>query len=264
VAVGGNPVAEVNLLVEATEDEINAGEPEPIGWQPVVPAGVDFTGTRRLCTDVLARLPVHGAAVSVRGGGPTTALLHATDAVIARLDDLQFVLGEGPCQDAYRLRTPVLEPDLTSAAAVQRWPVFGREAVPAGAAAVFAFPLQTGAVPFGVLELYRKTPGGLAAPEVAAAVFLADAGAGLVLDDVAGADLTPTVDDPDPLFGRDEVPVATGMIAVQLGVTIDRALIELRAAAFTSNRPITDVAADVLAGRITLRPPGPPDRPASR
>lgn len=87
--------------VEATEGEINADEPEPAGWQPLVPAGVDLTGTRRWCSDVLRRLPVHGAAVSVRGGDATTALMHATDPVIARLDDLQFVLGEGPCQDAY-------------------------------------------------------------------------------------------------------------------------------------------------------------------
>jgi hypothetical protein len=241
--------------VGATEDEVNAGQPEPAGWQPVVPAGVEFTGTRRLCTDVMRRLPVHGAAVTVRGGGPTTVLLHATDPVIARLDDLQFVLGEGPCQDAYRLRAPVLEADLAAPAAARRWPLFGREAAAAGAAAVFAFPLQVGAVPFGVLELYRRTPGRLTDGEVATALLLMDAGGHLVLDDVAAADLTPTAQDPDPVFGRDEIPQATGMIAVQLGVPIDRALIELRAAAFTSNRPVTDVAADVLTGRITFTPP---------
>jgi hypothetical protein len=240
--------------VEATEDEINAGEPEPVGWQPMVPAGVDFTGTRRLCTDVLRQLPVHGAAVSVRGGGDTTALLHATDAVIARLDDLQFVLGEGPCQDAYRLRAPVLEPDLTSPAAVQRWPVFGREAYAAGAAAVFAFPLQVGAVPFGVLEVYRAKPGRLTDGQAAAAVLLVDTGARLVLDDVAAAGLAPADGQLDPVFGRDEIPIATGMIAVQLGVSTTQALTELRAAAFTSNRAIAAIAADVLTGRITFSP----------
>lgn len=243
--------------MEATEEEINAGEPEPVGWRPIVPDGVDFTGTRRLCTDVLTRLPVDGAAVTVRGGGVTAAMLHATDAIIARLDDLQLVLGEGPCQDAYRFRAPVLEPDLMAAAAVDRWPMFGREAFAAGAAAVFAFPLQVGAVPFGVLELYRRTPAGLTAGQVTAAMLLADIGGRLVLDDVAGADLAPTADEPDPRFGRDEIPMATGIIAVQLGVPVDRALIELRAAAFTSSRPITDVAADVLTGRITFTPSGP-------
>jgi hypothetical protein len=244
--------------VEATEDEINGGEPEPVGWRPAVPAGVDFTGSRRLCADAVARLSVDGAAVTVRGGGATKALLHATDPVIARLDDLQFVVGEGPCQDAFRLRVPVLEPDLASAVAVARWPVFGREAMAAGAAAVFAFPLQVGAVPFGVLELYLRAPDGVTDRQLAAALLLVDAGASRVLADVAGAGLAPTADDPDPAFGRDEVPQATGMIAVQLGVPVTQALVELRAAAFTSNRPITDVAADVLSGRLIFTPPGPP------
>jgi len=242
--------------VEATEDEINAGEPEPVGWQPMVPAGVDFTGTRRLCSDVLRALPVHGAAVSVRGNGEAVALLHATDAVITRLDDLQFVLGEGPCRDAYRLRAPVLEPDLTSQAAGLRWPMFGREAAAAGAAAVFAFPLQIGAVPFGVLELYRNEPGQLTEDELAAAVLLVDTAGRLVLADVAG--LTSGAGEPAPVFGREEIPIATGVIAAQLGVSTSQALIELRAAAFSANRPIIDVAADVLNGRINFSPSRPP------
>jgi hypothetical protein len=37
-------------------------------------------------------------------------------------------------------------------------------------------------------------------------------------------------------------------------------LIELRAAAFTSSRAITDVAADVLTGRITFPQTGPAAR----
>lgn len=241
--------------MEATEDDINAGDSKPDRWRPAVPAGVDFAGTRRLCADALRRLPVDGAAVSVRAGEATKELLHATDPVIARLDDLQFVLGEGPCQDAYRLRVPVLEADLASPAATHRWPVFGREAAAAGAAAVFAFPLQIGAVPFGIMELYRKAPGGLTDTEVTTAVLLVGAGARQVLQDVIDAGLVPTTEQPEPMFGRDEVPQATGMIAVQLGISTSQALIELRATAFTSNRPITDVAADVLTGRITFTRP---------
>ena len=127
----------------------------------------------------------------------------------------------------------------------------------AGAAAVFAFPLQVGAVPFGVLELYRKQPGRLTDPQLAAAVLLVDTGARQVLADIAGAALVPDGDHPEPVFGRDEIPIATGMIAVQLRITTGQALIELRAAAFTTNRPVTDIAADVLTGRIAFTPPGP-------
>lgn len=258
---GATPVAEA-IAVEATEDEINGNQingedAAAAGWQPLVPAGPGFAGARRLCRDAVRRLGVRGAAVTVRGGR-NQELLHATDQVIARLDDLQIVVGEGPGRDAFEFRVPVLEPDLDSQNGMARWPVFGREATAVGAAAVFAFPLQAGAVPFGVLQLYRPVPGRLTAAQLADALLLVDQGGPMVLTDLDGADLTPTAGNPEPMFGRDEIPVATGMIAVQLGVTVDQALTELRAAAFTTGRPITDVAADVLARRITFHPPEPP------
>ncbi len=237
--------------MEATQEGINADDADDPA--PGETPSIDVPNTRRLCLDCLRRLPIDGAAVSVRGGPSATELLYATDAVITRMDDLQFVLGEGPCRDAYRLRTPVMEPDLHSGRASRRWPGFTREAVGAGAAAVFAFPLQIGAVPFGVLELYRAVPGGLTGSDLADALVLADVGAGLVLDDFATS-LAPTDSDPDPVFGQVEVPQATGMIAVQQGSSIPQALAALRAAAYAQNRPILDLARDVLAGRISFGP----------
>ena len=82
--------------------------------------------------------------------------------------------------------------------------------------------------------------------DLADALVLADVGAGLVLDDFATS-LAPTDSDPDPVFGQVEVPQATGMIAVQQGSSIPQALAALRAAAYAQNRPILDLARDVLA-----------------
>ena len=95
-----------------------------------------------------------------RGGPDTAALLYATDPVITRLDDLEFVTGEGPCLQAYWNHAPVLEPDLAGAAATARWPWFAPEAAAIGAGAVFAFPLHVGDMVFGVLWLYRRARGG--------------------------------------------------------------------------------------------------------
>ena len=194
----------------------------------------------------------------MRGGSSNKELLHATDMVIARLDDLQFVLGEGPCRDAYRSRSPVLEPDMAGAAALARWPAFAREALGVGAAAFFTFPLEVGAEPFGVLELYRTTAGALSDADLSSALLLADRGAHDVLADFADAGLAPSMSDPDPVFGRTDVPQATGVITVQRGITVDQALTELRAAAFTADRSIADVAVDVLAGRIDFTDRHPP------
>lgn len=85
-------------------------------------------------------------------------LVHATDPVVAHLDELQFTLADGPCLDACGSVAPVLVDDLRGGSSRTRWPVFAQEACAAGAVAVFAFPLVTGAVGFGVLELDRRHP----------------------------------------------------------------------------------------------------------
>lgn len=210
------------------------------------------THTRRLCELCLRILPVTGASVVVRSGTNHREMVYATDTVIDRLDDLQFVVGEGPCIDAYRYRFPVMAPDLASAESAGRWPGFAREATSAGAAAVFAFPLKVGAVPFGILELYRTTAGSLDEAQTATALLIVDDIVRVVLQELAAIELTPTATHPTPLFGRGEIPQATGMVAVQLNVSIPEALAQLRAAAFAQNRTIQRVAEDIIGRRFTF------------
>jgi hypothetical protein len=45
-------------------------------------------------------LPVDGASVSSLGDFLGTETLGASDEVVAKIDELQFDLGEGPCWDA--------------------------------------------------------------------------------------------------------------------------------------------------------------------
>ena len=46
---------------------------------------------------------------------------------------------------------------------------------------------------------------------------------------------------------------ASGMVAVQLGVTVGQALVRLRAYAFGNDRPLAEVARDVVAQGAALR-----------
>ena len=55
--------------------------------------------------------------------------------------------------DAFAQGRPVLVSDLAARSAELRWPAFAPAAVAAGALAVFAFPLQIGAIRVGVLSL---------------------------------------------------------------------------------------------------------------
>ena len=45
---------------------------------------------------------------------------------------------------------------------------------------------------------------------------------------------------------------AAGMVATQLGVPVDEALLRLRAHAFSSGRPLTDIARDVVSRTLRL------------
>ena len=119
--------------------------------------------------------------------------------------------------------------------------------------AVFAFPLQAGAIRIGVLMLYRDHAGALVGEELALGLVLADVATQVVLAVQAGA---PADTVHELLAGEPahwaEVHQATGMVSVQLGVSMDEAFVRLRAHAFADGRPLRDVARDVVSRRLTL------------
>jgi hypothetical protein len=175
-----------------------------------------------------------------------------TDDVSARIEDLQYTLGEGPCIDAHRGHVPVAEPDLTHPAEV-RWPQFARGAVAAGARAVFGFPLSVDDVHVGALNLYRDVAGPLTVDQHADAVIVSQVAARAVLGMQADAS-SGALGDALGAGGnfRFVVHQAAGMVAVQLGIPVGDALARLRAHAFAGDRPLTDIAEDVVARTLRL------------
>ena len=192
----------------------------------------------RLCRQCVAAVPVSGAGL---------ALMRAA----RHLEELQFTMGEGPCVDASREGRPVLQPDLLVAAA-HRWPEFTASALTAGVRAIFAFPLQVGAIRVGVLDLYRHTPGHLTDAQFADTLAFADAATLLLLQLQGGRDgagqIHPQLN--GVLESRAVVHQATGMISVQLGVGLGDAMLRLRAHAYAQARPVYNVAGDVVGRRL--------------
>ena len=189
---------------------------------------------------------VDGAGVSVIAAPRPAHPVLSTDARSARLEELQFTLGEGPCYDAARSRQPVLVSDLNAERhpSSMRWPAFSDEALAAGVHAVFAFPLGVGAVTLGSLDLYRCAPGPLSTQQLTASLVTADSvGKALLAEDPLERDLR------QPTWLRMTVHQAAGMVMVQTGGTIEDALLLLRSSAYGEGRSVNDLAADVLAGR---------------
>ena len=206
-----------------------------------------------LCRTCVREAGVDGACLSIVTGDGSPEPVHATDELSERLGDLQFTLGEGPCVDASRTGRPVLVPDL-AATSPGIWPQFGAGADAAGLRAVFALPLQVGGIRLGVLDLYRHTAGALSREQLAGALSFAGAATQLLLD-LQAQDTALGIPPPHALAvldDRAEVHQATGVVSVRAGVSLAQALALLRARAYAEDRPIGDLARDVLDGLVQI------------
>jgi hypothetical protein len=202
---------------------------------------------KRVCVDVARALSAIGAGVSVMARDGVHGMAAASDSDTARIEELQFTFGEGPCIDAFASGRPVLVTDLADGAA-SRWPVYAPAVRDAGIRAVFAFPLQVGAARLGVLDVFRARAGPLSRVELGQAFTFADLMVRTLLD---GRERATGTDDLDEMFDhRVQLFQAQGMVMVQLGGSIADAMVRIRAHAYASNRPLREVAADIVAGRL--------------
>ena len=202
-----------------------------------------------ICVDVSG---VTGAGIMLMSGNVQRGSLCTTDSVSSLIEELQFSLGEGPCLDAFRLGVPVLEPDLINPSQ-ERWSAFSGYAIAAGVRALFGFPVHVGPVKFGALNLYSDTPGGLSNEQHTDCLVLADAVARSV---VAFQTRAPPGEIAAEFEAGGEfetiIHQASGMVAAQLDVTVDEALISLRSLAVANGETLRSAAESVVAGERRL------------
>ncbi|MDI5980664.1 GAF and ANTAR domain-containing protein [Amycolatopsis magusensis] len=207
---------------------------------------------QEVCLSVVAEFRgVDAATLSLWVRGERAQeILGASDAWAAGLAETQYTVGEGPGMEALRGNEPVLVPDLR--VDQQRWPGYAEEALAAGVAAVFVFPLQVGALRLGTLELFRHHVGELGDDESTDAVLTADLVAAGLLRQADLAERAGQVYEPRLVTSFHDVNVATGMLAARLRIDLDDAFARLRAHAFGHGRSVLDVARDVIERRIAL------------
>lgn len=202
----------------------------------------------RICELCVELAGVSGAGISVVTATRNRGVVCSTNVVSRQIEELQLDAGEGPCVDAAREGGPVMVPDLDDLGDVlaHRWPVFVTAARAAGVKALFALPLRIGAIGVGVMDLYRDRAASLTDEELSFALMAADAAALslLYLDGENGGDPL------SPGFRDAHVHQATGMVSVQMGVPVEEALLLLRARAYASERPLTELARDVVARQL--------------
>jgi hypothetical protein len=209
--------------------------------------------TLRVCRAARNLLGAEGASITLESSTPNRLTLCATDKPASLLENLQDVLGEGPCRDAFDFGQPV--ESALDQAAFGRWPQFipaaevviGREGV------LWSIPMRAAGETIGAVSMYRRLPGPLVEP-LEAAQYLADAvAAALIRDPLAFAAFTTTTTaDGGGWSSRAQIHQASGMLASKLHISVGDALALLRSHAFTAGIELADVAAAVVERRLDL------------
>ncbi len=178
----------------------------------------------------------------------------------ARLVELtQLQNLEGPCLEAFTTGHPVQNADLRDART--RWPRFTAAAVGAGYLSVQAMPMRLRDSVLGAVNLFSKSTGSLDADTITLGQALADAATiGIVHQRALARQEIVTEQLQTALNSRILIEQAKGFLTHSLSIGVDEAFAVLRAYARANNRRLTDVADDVVQGRLTM--PATPVRPA--
>jgi hypothetical protein len=117
-------------------------------------------------------LQVDGASILLYTRTRGWHTVAATDETVARIDQVQRAVGEGPGIEAITSGLPVQVPDWTPHTG--RWPLFAAGLGTDAVRALFALPLELDGATCGTLHLYRTTPGALSPAALNTAWLTAD------------------------------------------------------------------------------------------
>lgn len=208
----------------------------------------ELSQTERICAATRDIVGADGASVTIDNTVRHRVTLCATDERSSELDNLQDVLGEGPCRDAFSGQLPVSTG--VDRWAASRWPAFipAAEPVVGPQGVLWSLPMRADGKVIGTLNFYRLSGAALAEP-IDVVQVLADAVAAMLLTDPA-ADSQYAV--ADRWAARSVVHQATGILMAQLHLGPDDAMAVLRAHAFAAATQLGQVAQNVVDGGMDL------------
>ena len=205
----------------------------------------------RICDSCVAALPVDGASLSLMVDGGTRERVGASGVAAGSIVELEITVGEGPGLDAFNSGNPILVADIEGEER-SYWPAFADGAAALGTRAIFAFPLQLGAIRFGTFTLTRQAPGPLPSDALSQILRASDVTSLLLLG--THGELAEGFDAnwlEETTWTR-EVHQATGMVMSQLGVGVEEAFVRLRGYAFAHGLPLSKVANQVVTRHMTF------------
>lgn len=202
---------------------------------------IDQAMARLLAVATSAIEPVQHSSISLRSlGEPGISTPWASTDLARKLDHIQYELGRGPCVAA-------VESGLAQSGAMAApdfpWPELVQAAKPYSLGSVLSTPIQVGDGAFGALNLYSGHPDGFVDAEAERAAQIAGlASALLTVGGPYASEVAVAASD-----ARDSVRRAQGILMGVHGCGPREAFAILRRTAVRDNRPLPDVAHELLA-----------------
>ena len=156
-----------------------------------------------------------------------------SDPVVAELDNLQTVIGDGPCITALRDHHTVHVEDMRSES---RWPGFSQAAVERGVESMLSFQLFVRQRNLGALNLYANGTGAFVEDSVVIGELLAQHASVALIGSTAGAQLTSAI------ASRDVIGQAKGLLMYRESLTSRQAFDLLLQTSQNANIKLVDVA----------------------
>jgi GAF domain-containing protein len=196
----------------------------------------------------------HRCGITVRSdrGEPFTAA--SSDELTRELDEMQYAEGAGPCLEALNTGVPVFVTDM---ALETRWGSYPKHAVGIGARSSMSYPMLSGEVAIGALNLYAfepSTPGGAMQARAAQIAEHAAGALALALRIAERGELIHNLR--VALTSRSVIDQATGILMAEQRCDAETAFELLRKASQGRNTKLREVAAAIVAAVASPGPPG--------
>jgi PAS domain S-box-containing protein len=210
---------------------------------------------QELARSVVAVLEVDGAGLVLADAGGGVGWVSATDESVRSFEQAQRDLQEGPAVAAMGDKAPVATEDLRGD---PRWLRLASAAAPHGIHGVLAVPVRIDGRAVGTCSAISHSPRRWSAADTKAiGAFAAVLGRLLAHAAEASRQAGLVVQLEQALESRIAIEQAKGMLMARLGIDEQAAFERLRHIARSSSRKITDVAADVVSGRLYVASPRP-------
>jgi GAF domain-containing protein len=186
-----------------------------------------------------------GAGVTLISADRQRESAGATSDLVARADELQYELDEGPCLTAWADDVLVRIDDLQ---ADERWPRWRRAAVPLGLRSSLSTPLHAQGKVLGALKVYGEQPGAFDDRSATLATRFA-AQAAILLANVSTLYRAERLSEnlQTALRTRNLVALANGVLMERYHLTEEQAFLRLVESARAGRRELVDEAARVIA-----------------